>query len=66
VHDALIVRGFQSACHLPRHSQRLLQAHRPTCDTIRQILPLNQLQDQEVRIPIGLQPMYGADVGMIQ
>ena len=47
--DALFVRGLQRIGQLAGNRERLVERHRAARQTLRQILPVNELHDQRLR-----------------
>ena len=66
MHDVLFVRGLETLRDLAGDLDRLGHGDRAAIHAIRQILPLDQLHDQEPHLRQILEPVDGCDVRMLQ
>ena len=64
--DPLLMRGFEGLRDLLRDQQRLVEWHRPSRDSLRQVLALDQLHHESGHASALFEPVDARDVGMIQ
>ena len=66
VDDALLVRCLEAFRDLQEERDRLVDRDRAASDAIGQRLAVDQLHDQEARGLLGLEPVQGGDVGVVE
>ena len=66
MNDALLVRRSKGLGDLPSDGQCVVDRQRPAGHAVGQRRPLDQLQHQGADIACGLEPVDGADVGMVE
>ena len=66
MHDPLLVGGLQRARDLDRDAEGFLADQRAAVQALRQRLPFEALEDQEIDVRLGAHVVQHADVGVIE